>query len=125
MSNISTQYRRVTSWVSFAIFIGNKGGERYGGKLDLFVGHLPEFRNGELLNVPEFLEIRVICRLIPLKKTSVVYEAFHQTIFAARCGGYSVLDSLQRGHRRTDDMQHDEGELPLLDRTEKLDVAQR
>src|SRR6476469_8106704 len=114
MANISTQHVRVATWVTFPIFIGNKGGERNGGKLNLFVGQFPELRNDKLLGASKFVEIRVICRLIPLEETAVIYEVFHQKILAARSGGHSVFDTIQGGYRGTNDVQHAESRLLSL-----------
>src|SRR4029079_12624916 len=110
MSNISAHHKRVTGYFSTLGFISNKIAERYGGNLNLLVGHFPELRNGHLLNVSAFVEIRMVRRLIPFEETGVVYEIFHQKILATHRGGYGVLNPLQGGNRRAYDVKHDQSE---------------
>src|SRR5262249_37271876 len=106
MSNISAHNERVTSSFSTLSFISDKIAERYGGELNLLVGHFSELGNSDLFNVSEFVEIRMVCRLIPFEETRVVYKIFYQKILATHRRGYGVFDTFQGGYRRADDVKH-------------------
>ena len=63
--------------------------------------------------------------LIPFEEARIVDEILDQEIFGVGRERRGFLDLVERSYRGAEDMEDGEGELPLLHRVEKADVAQR
>src|SRR5215472_18060180 len=124
MSDIAAQHERVIGRLGLCVLVSDKGQERNGGQFHLLIGHFVEFRDLDDNGVLELLKVGSMRRLIPLEEIGIVDEVLDQEIF--RVGGErrSFLDLVQRSDRRAEDMEHYKGDLPLLDRFEKADIAQ-
>src|SRR5579864_6682903 len=61
--DIAAQHERIVGGIALLVLVGDEGEERNRGELDLLVGHLIEFRDGDLDGVLEPLEVGRVRRL--------------------------------------------------------------
>src|SRR5450631_2385044 len=107
------------------VFVGDEFEEWHGGDFDLLISQFVEFGDAELAGVLDALEIGIVGRPIPFEEASVVDEVLHQEIFLTLHEIRGLLDFVQGGNRRAEDVEYGKGNLARLRSIEKSDVAQR
>ena len=75
------------------------------GEVDLLIGHLVQFRNGDFLRLGNLREVLALGGLIPLKEIGFIDEIAGDHIMHALQVVGDFGDFIERGNGRPDDME--------------------